>query len=311
MLGDRIKKMRNYENITQQELAEKLMVSKSTIGMWENNKREPDIETIQRIAAVFDYPVTFLLNDTVMIGKGYSSGMEVEHCCPICGYNYVHLEDSIPIDFYQSPKSSGYALKFTCEAGHLFYMIIENYKGNNYMTYTDEKFRAINSVSVSTLTEASLVEKKISSLDYYGRKAVLELLDTEYARVINHLGSASSTAIIQLHRNKAAAGAGYDLSDEDEWQEIEVKEIPEIKKADFAVEVDGESMLPDFHDGDIVLIKLDSDVEVGKVGLFIHDGKGYIKERGKDRLISRNPDYPDIFGESRCIGLVIGTAELV
>ena len=116
---------------------------------------------------------------------------------------------------------------------------------------------------------------------------------------------------MRKHLNKAAAGFGYDLSSEDEWSEITVIDTPQARAADFAVEVDGDSMLPDFHDGDIVLIKLDSDVQVGKVGLFVHDGKGYIKERGKKCLISRNPEYPNIEGEARCIGLVIGVAELV
>lgn len=114
---------------------------------------------------------------------------------------------------------------------------------------------------------------------------------------------------IKLHRNKAAAGSGFELSDEDEWEVIEIEETPEAWDADFAVEVDGESMLPDFKDGDTVLVKLDPDVPIGSVGLFTNDGKGYIKERGEDRLISRNREYPDIFGESICIGLVIGIAK--
>lgn len=114
---------------------------------------------------------------------------------------------------------------------------------------------------------------------------------------------------MRKHLNKAAAGFGYDLSSEDEWEEITVIDTPQARAADFAVEVDGDSMLPDYHDGDIVLVKRDPDVPIGEVGLFVHDGKGYIKERGKTRLISRNPEYPDIEGEARCIGLVIGIAE--
>lgn len=116
---------------------------------------------------------------------------------------------------------------------------------------------------------------------------------------------------IRKHQNKAAAGFGYNLSEDDEWEDIEVIETEETGKADFAVEVDGDSMEPDFHNGDIALVKFDPDVPVGEVGLFVLDGMGYIKERGKKKLISRNPEYPDIEGEARCIGLVIGVAELV
>lgn len=115
----------------------------------------------------------------------------------------------------------------------------------------------------------------------------------------------------RCHRMKASAGMGYDLDNEDEWRDIRIYDCPEAYQADFAVEVDGDSMEPDYHDGDIVFVKQSDDVPVGKVGLFIHEGKGYIKERGETCLISRNPDYPDIHGECRTVGEVIGTAEQV
>lgn len=114
----------------------------------------------------------------------------------------------------------------------------------------------------------------------------------------------------RCHRMKASAGAGFDLDNEDEWRDIRIYDCPEAYQADFAVEVDGDSMEPDYHDGDIVFVKLSEDVPVGAVGLFIHDGRGYIKERGEKYLISRNPDYPDIHGECMTVGEVIGTAEV-
>ena len=113
----------------------------------------------------------------------------------------------------------------------------------------------------------------------------------------------------RCHRMKASAGAGFDLENEDEWRDIRIYDCPEAYQADFAVEVDGESMEPDYHDGDIVFVKLAEDVPVGAVGLFIHDGKGYIKERGETCLISRNPEYENICGECRTVGAVIGKAE--
>lgn len=113
----------------------------------------------------------------------------------------------------------------------------------------------------------------------------------------------------RCHRMKASAGMGYDLDNEDEWRDIRIYDCPEAYQADFAVEVDGDSMEPDYHDGDIVFVKLSEDVPVGTVGLFIHDGRGYIKERGETCLISRNPDYPNIEGECRVVGAVIGKAE--
>lgn len=55
------------------------------------------------------------------------------------------------------------------------------------------------------------------------------------------------------------------------------------------------------------------EIDIGEIGVFIIDGDGYIKKRGKDRLISINPEYDDIYFKEgqdiRCKGLVIGTLE--
>lgn len=113
--------------------------------------------------------------------------------------------------------------------------------------------------------------------------------------------------------NKASAGTGYNLDNEDDWQELEVIDTPEARAADFAVEVDGRSMEPTFYDGDIVYVVMSPDVPVGKVGLFRQNGNGYIKEAGEDFLRSVNRDFPDIYpkdGEIDVIGMVIGKAKL-
>lgn len=160
-----------------------------------------------------------------------------------------------------------------------------------------------------TVLSPQELEEQFNSLPEDLQAIVLALIKAMKAR---RAAMQQNRPYIQMrkHLNKAAAGFGYDLSSEDEWTEISVVGTDAARAADFAVEVDGDSMEPDLHDGDIVLVKKDPDVQVGKVGLFVHDGKGYIKERGEKCLISRNPEYPDIEGEARCIGLVIGVAEL-
>ena len=106
-----------------------------------------------------------------------------------------------------------------------------------------------------------------------------------------------------------SAGTGEFLEDEN----IEYREFPatpEVREADIIIPVDGSSMEPVISDGDELCIKLCDDVEVGEIGIFIVDGKGYVKEKGKDRLISLNPDFDDIFPqEYRCVGKYIGKVE--
>ena len=154
------------------------------------------------------------------------------------------------------------------------------------------------------------IEEQFSALPEDLQAIVLALIKAMKARR-EQMQQSRPSIQMRKHLNKAAAGFGYDLSSEDEWAEITVLDTPQARSADFAVEVDGDSMEPDYHSGDIVLIKRDPDVPVGEVGLFVHDGMGYIKERGKKCLISRNPEYPNIEGEAQCIGLVIGIAEVL
>lgn len=64
MLGNRLKSLRSRKNMTQAELAEKIDVARTTYAMYEQNKREPDNETLQRIADYFDVSIDYLLGRT-------------------------------------------------------------------------------------------------------------------------------------------------------------------------------------------------------------------------------------------------------
>lgn len=125
------------------------------------------------------------------------------------------------------------------------------------------------------------------------------------------------TINIRLMINKVSAGIGYDLNfnSDDDFKDIEVLYTPEAEAADYAVIVEGESMSPDFHDGDIVLVKSQQQIDIGQIGIFTIDGDGYIKEYSEDCLISRNPKYPDIFPEEyeevKCCGLVLGKTTII
>lgn len=118
---------------------------------------------------------------------------------------------------------------------------------------------------------------------------------------------------INCSQNRVSAGIGEELFDYEQWDTVDVIETPVSRKADFMLIVDGESMSPKFHDGDHVLVRQQPAVELGQIGIFYVDGKGYIKKYDGDYLISLNPDYDDIYivdKESRCFGLVLGIAEL-
>ena len=118
---------------------------------------------------------------------------------------------------------------------------------------------------------------------------------------------------INCSQNRVSAGIGEELFDYEQWDMVDVIETPISRKADFMLIVDGESMSPKFHDGDYVLVRQQPAVEIGQIGIFYVDGRGYIKKYDGDYLISINPDYDDINladTDARCFGLVLGIAEV-
>lgn len=53
-IGIRIKKYREKQNISQEELALKIFVSRQTISNWENNKSYPDINSLIMLSEIFN-----------------------------------------------------------------------------------------------------------------------------------------------------------------------------------------------------------------------------------------------------------------
>ena len=77
LLGQRIKELRKINKMTQQDLADKLKLAKSTISQYENSVNEPDNLTMQRIADIFEVSVDYLLGRTNENNTITVSGKEI------------------------------------------------------------------------------------------------------------------------------------------------------------------------------------------------------------------------------------------
>lgn len=55
------KTLRIKSGLTQQQMAEKLGLSRSTIGMYENGEREPSFEILEHIADLFNVDMNYLI----------------------------------------------------------------------------------------------------------------------------------------------------------------------------------------------------------------------------------------------------------
>ena len=64
IVGENIKRFRKKANLTQKELAEKCGFAEITIRQYENGKRAPKIETMQKIATVLAVPISDLIQSS-------------------------------------------------------------------------------------------------------------------------------------------------------------------------------------------------------------------------------------------------------
>lgn len=61
IFSDKLKALRQSANMSQQELADTLDISKSAVSMYEQGRREPNFETLLQIAAIFQVTADDLL----------------------------------------------------------------------------------------------------------------------------------------------------------------------------------------------------------------------------------------------------------
>ena len=84
----------------------------------------------------------------------------------------------------------------------------------------------------------------------------------------------------------AAAGTGNILDDSEHCEMISFPEDRVNPRADIGIRISGDSMEPVYHDGQIVWVEKCEELHTGETGIFLYDGKAYIKVYGE-----QEPDY--------------------
>lgn len=63
IFGERLRRLREKKDITSNDLCFKLNVASGTVSRWETGKREPDLETIRRVADILGTSVAYLMGE--------------------------------------------------------------------------------------------------------------------------------------------------------------------------------------------------------------------------------------------------------
>ena len=106
-VGIRIKKYREKQNISQDELAEKIFVSRQTISNWENSKSYPDIKSLLLLSDIFKVSLDdFMKGDIEKIKKLVNTQKVREF--NIIGYIYLAELLILAISAYPLFSVDGY-----------------------------------------------------------------------------------------------------------------------------------------------------------------------------------------------------------
>lgn len=64
-IGEKIKQARKNRGMTQEQLAEKMIVSRAAVAKWENGNGVPDIENLKKLSQVFGMSIDELMDHSV------------------------------------------------------------------------------------------------------------------------------------------------------------------------------------------------------------------------------------------------------
>ena len=228
-----LKKLRDDREMTQEQLAAALDISKSSISMYELGNRQPDFETLELFADHFNVDMNFLLGKASNISTPFPT----------------------PDRNWGEPLLDAYA---------------EAEKPTQF--------------------------------------AACNVLQIPYVDPENHEAE-PETEVFRISDQPAAAGTGVYLGPESFHEVyINVNKLP--KNAIFGIPIQGNSMEPRFHDGEVVIVTRE-EPRIGEIGVFTTEGQGYLKQLGEGRLLSLNSSYNPIpMDESiRCNGKVVGVLQ--
>lgn len=144
---------------------------------------------------------------------------------------------------------------------------------------------------------------RISELEAAHKQTTME----QAAAIIGYERATSNLYLYSYMGKIACAGTGFYFDD----IPIDTMEAPYMKDADFIIGVNGDSMEPDYHDGDKLYVKKAEELIPGDVGIFTVNDECFLKEFGNEGLISKNPKYNNIPGTEDVvlIGRVIGKVD--
>lgn len=140
-IGKQIKKYRTEMKLSQDELAEKIFVSRQTISNWENNKNYPDMKSLLLLSSLFNVSLDILIKGDLEEMKEKIKTEDINGFKHDSNIFAVLLLCTIvlPIPLVHFMGKVGFAVFGLIAIGSIYYAIrVEKYKKNfNIQTYRE------------------------------------------------------------------------------------------------------------------------------------------------------------------------------
>ena len=214
LFNEKLKMLRKEKNLTQEELAEKLNVSRQAITKWESGDGTPDIENLKQVSVLFNTTIDELVkeekNITTKIEEKYTYIEELEiehtkhfdiHISKIYELNIIpNDEEKVKVELL-SNKEENMKENFKITFDDLYYKLDIDIKSKKQIQdmvinmYLPEKY--INDIELNS---------KIKILNISN----LELNKLEYDGDLKYLNVKNSKGEIVLNTTKCDIEANYD-----------------------------------------------------------------------------------------------------
>lgn len=178
---NRIKQLRKEKGLSQAQLAKEVGISNQIISFYENNKREPKIETWQALADFFKVSVPYLQGIEDKRNNGYSKD-----------YIYKQLDDAYkqdyPVTFDVEPPSGNFFISSKDE--------IEKYCEQNKIRIPKDTDLDFWKTNFNFIFKDKSVKRLLTTKDNYSDGDIKELIieaiswygtDSRTKAIVNHI----------------------------------------------------------------------------------------------------------------------------
>lgn len=217
LFKEKLKKLRKGQNLTQEQLAEKLNVSRQAITKWETSDGTPDIENLKQISNFFNISIDELIKEENLELKSnkkytYTEEFEIDHSkhydiniCQIKELNITsNSEEKVKINISSDTNENIkdiLKIKFDNLYNKLDIDIIKNKKSNvdnndfKITIYLPQKY--IDDIEINTKAKTMNIES-------------LELEQLEFDGILKYMNVSKSKGNIALNTSKCDVEVIYD-----------------------------------------------------------------------------------------------------